>query len=83
MVILGTAIEVAGPSEKLKALKAMMEHILSGRWEDARTKRELQATLVLSPLMEGALAKTRLDPPPGPVKYPYGLHPRPPYLIPA
>src|SRR5580693_1533535 len=36
VVVLGTATKVDDPSEKLKALRTLSEHIIPGRWDDAR-----------------------------------------------
>src|ERR1700688_2760251 len=49
VVVLGTAVAVNDPQEKLAALRALSEHILPGRWTDVRRphERELKATLVL------------------------------------
>src|SRR5437764_12006745 len=49
VVVLGTAVAVEDPGEKLQALRALSEHILPGRWEESRqpNERELKATLVM------------------------------------
>src|SRR5260370_3519493 len=49
VVVLGTAFAIEGVDEKLAALHALSEHILSGRWKDARqpNEQELKATTVL------------------------------------
>jgi hypothetical protein len=49
VVILGTARKVDDPSEKIEALRAFSEHIVPGRWADARqpNEKELRATSVL------------------------------------
>jgi len=49
VVVLGTATAVEDPQEKLQALRALSEHILPGRWDDARqpNEKELKATLVM------------------------------------
>src|SRR5436189_703110 len=49
VVVLGTAVAVNDPQEKLDALRALSEHILPGRWADVRqpNERELKATLVM------------------------------------
>src|SRR5436309_9750161 len=49
VVVLGTAAAVKDAEEKLKALHALSEHILPGRWVESRTpnEQELTATLVL------------------------------------
>jgi nitroimidazol reductase NimA-like FMN-containing flavoprotein (pyridoxamine 5'-phosphate oxidase superfamily) len=49
VVILGKATLVDDPEEKLTALRVLSEHILPGRWDDARqpNERELKATPLL------------------------------------
>src|SRR5436305_5121391 len=65
VVILGNATLVDDPEEKLAALRTLSEHILPGRWEDARqpNERELKATSVLRVPIEEFSAKVRLGPP--------------------
>jgi uncharacterized protein len=49
VVVLGTAVAVRDPEEKLDALRLLSEHIIPGRWEDSRkpNEKELKATLAL------------------------------------
>jgi|SRR5579863_1429681 len=49
VVVLGTAVAVTDPPEKLQALRQLSQHILPGRWEESRqpNEKELKATLVL------------------------------------
>jgi len=65
VVILGKAALVENPEEKLAALRALSEHILPGRWDDARqpNERELKATSVLRVPIEEFSAKVRTGPP--------------------
>ncbi len=65
VVVLGTAVAVEDPQEKLQALRALSEHILPGRWHDARppNERELKATLVMRLPLEEFSAKVRTGPP--------------------
>jgi|SRR5271166_5289447 len=65
VVILGTATLVSDPAEKIAALRALTEHILPGRWEDARqpSEKELKVTSVLRIPIEEFSAKVRLGPP--------------------
>ena len=53
------------PEEKLAALRAIVEHIVPGRWRDVRppTDNELKATAVLAIPIEEASAKVRTGPP--------------------
>jgi uncharacterized protein len=65
VVILGKATLVEDPQEKLSALHALAEHILPGRWDDARqpNERELKQTSVLRLPIEEFSAKVRTGPP--------------------
>jgi nitroimidazol reductase NimA-like FMN-containing flavoprotein (pyridoxamine 5'-phosphate oxidase superfamily) len=65
VVILGKATLVDDPAEKLTALRVLSEHILPGRWDDARqpNERELKATSVLRVAIEEFSAKVRTGPP--------------------
>jgi nitroimidazol reductase NimA-like FMN-containing flavoprotein (pyridoxamine 5'-phosphate oxidase superfamily) len=64
VVVLGVAEEVEG-AEKLEALRAVAEHVIPGRWEDARqpNAKELRATSVLRLPLDRASAKVRTGPP--------------------
>jgi nitroimidazol reductase NimA-like FMN-containing flavoprotein (pyridoxamine 5'-phosphate oxidase superfamily) len=65
VVIFGRATLIEDREEKSKALLALSEHIVRGRWADVRepTEQEMRATTVLSlPLVE-ASAKIRTGPP--------------------
>src|SRR5215469_6121473 len=65
VVILGKATLVEDPEEKLAALRVLSEHIIPGRWDDARqpNERELKATSVLRVPIEEFSAKVRTGPP--------------------
>lgn len=64
-VIFGKAILIEDREAKLAALFALSEHIICGRWADAREPNEveLQQTTVLSLPIEEASAKIRTGPP--------------------
>ena len=64
-VILGIASEVSDRREKLLALRSIVEHVMPGRFEDARgpSPQELAATTVLRMPIEEASAKIRTGPP--------------------
>lgn len=65
VVIFGNATQVNDPDEKIRALHAFTDHVVSGRWADVRPpdEGELRATLVLKvPLVEVS-AKVRTGPP--------------------
>jgi hypothetical protein len=65
VVILGKAMLVDDPKEKIEALFALSQHILPGRWDDSRqpNERELKATSVLRLRIEEFSAKVRVGPP--------------------
>src|SRR2546426_3493010 len=65
VVVLGTAVAVEDPAEKLQALRALSEHILPKRWDEARqpNERELKATLVMRLPITEFSAKVRQGPP--------------------
>jgi uncharacterized protein len=65
VVILGNATLVENPEEKITALRTISEHILPGRWDDARqpSERELKVTSVLRVPIEEFSAKVRTGPP--------------------
>jgi nitroimidazol reductase NimA-like FMN-containing flavoprotein (pyridoxamine 5'-phosphate oxidase superfamily) len=65
VVILGKATLVEDASEKLEALRTLSEHIIPGRWDDARqpNERELKQTSVLRVSIEEFSAKVRTGPP--------------------
>ena len=65
VVVLGRAVAVEDPPEKLAALRALSEHILPGRWYEARqpNERELKATLVMRLPITEFSAKVRQGPP--------------------
>jgi nitroimidazol reductase NimA-like FMN-containing flavoprotein (pyridoxamine 5'-phosphate oxidase superfamily) len=64
VVILGTAMLVDDPAEKLAALRALSEHIIPGRWDDARqpNEKELKQTSVLRLPINEFSAKVRVGP---------------------
>lgn len=65
VVILGQATLVEDVEEKLAALRVLSEHIIRGRWDDARqpNERELKATSVLRIPIEEFSGKVRSGPP--------------------
>jgi nitroimidazol reductase NimA-like FMN-containing flavoprotein (pyridoxamine 5'-phosphate oxidase superfamily) len=60
-VLFGTAREVTDRDEKLRALDALVEHVLRGRSAEARkpNEKELRQTMVLAMPIEEASAKVR------------------------
>src|ERR1044071_9762571 len=65
VVLFGTGKLIEEEQEKLAALKAVTEHLIPGRWQEARlpNRKELNATRVVSIKIEEASAKLRLGPP--------------------
>jgi len=63
-MVLGTARKLTGAA-KLAALQQITEHLLPGRWPEARqpNKKELAATMVLSLSLAEASVKMRVGPP--------------------
>jgi nitroimidazol reductase NimA-like FMN-containing flavoprotein (pyridoxamine 5'-phosphate oxidase superfamily) len=61
VVLLGSAQAVIGTEAKLTALEAITEHVVPGRWADARrpNAQELKATSLLTLSIEEASAKIR------------------------
>jgi uncharacterized protein len=65
VVLLGSARGVEDPAEKLQAFRAIVEHIVPGRWGEVRqpTDNELKATAVAAMAIDEASAKVRSGPP--------------------
>jgi uncharacterized protein len=65
VVILGTATEICGRADKLAAMRAIVNHVIPGRWDDVRapSEAEIRATMVLSLPLNEASAKVRTGPP--------------------
>jgi nitroimidazol reductase NimA-like FMN-containing flavoprotein (pyridoxamine 5'-phosphate oxidase superfamily) len=65
VVILGRAEIVSEREEKMLALEKLTEHLVPGRWKDARApnETELAKTLVLRVSLAEASAKVRTGPP--------------------
>jgi nitroimidazol reductase NimA-like FMN-containing flavoprotein (pyridoxamine 5'-phosphate oxidase superfamily) len=65
VVVFGKGRLVEDEQEKLAALRAVTEHLIPGRWGEARqpNRKELNATRVVSIPIEEASAKVRVGPP--------------------
>jgi nitroimidazol reductase NimA-like FMN-containing flavoprotein (pyridoxamine 5'-phosphate oxidase superfamily) len=65
VVVLGTALAVEDPEEKIRALELLSEHIIPGRWAESRypNEKELKATTVLRLPLSESSAKVRMGPP--------------------
>jgi nitroimidazol reductase NimA-like FMN-containing flavoprotein (pyridoxamine 5'-phosphate oxidase superfamily) len=65
VVVLGRARLLSEDAEKIAALATIVEHVVPGRWGDARrpTDKELKGTFVLALPLDDASAKVRTGPP--------------------
>lgn len=64
-MLFGVARLVTDPGEKMRALEVITEHVIPGRWAEARqpNAKELKATAVLALPIDEASAKIRTGPP--------------------
>ena len=65
VVVLGRARELTDRDEKLRAMERVVEHVVPGRWADARrpSEKEIKATTILALPLNEASAKVRSGPP--------------------
>ena len=65
VVLFGTGRIVEDDLEKMAALEAITEHLIPGRWKEARlpNRKEMNATLVVSIKIDEASAKVRVGSP--------------------
>ena len=65
VVLFGQGHVIEGKEERLRALEVLTEHVVPGRWRDARppNRKELNATTVVALPIESATAKLRAGPP--------------------
>ncbi|MGD0610486.1 MAG: pyridoxamine 5'-phosphate oxidase family protein [Anaerolineales bacterium] len=65
VVVFGTGRAVKDDQEKMAALEAITEHLIPGRWREARlpTRKEMNTTSVVSIKIDLASAKVRSGPP--------------------
>jgi hypothetical protein len=65
VVVLGRAHELTDGDEKLRAMQCVVEHVVPGRWEDARRPNdgEIKGTTILALPLDEASAKIRSGPP--------------------
>jgi nitroimidazol reductase NimA-like FMN-containing flavoprotein (pyridoxamine 5'-phosphate oxidase superfamily) len=61
VVVLGTAREVTGTAAKVAAMHALVDHLMPGRWEEARqpSEGEIAGTIILELRLTEASAKVR------------------------
>lgn len=64
-VLFGTGWILEDEDEKMDGLRVLTDHIMPGRWDDARlpTRKELNATSVVAMDIQSASAKIRTGPP--------------------
>ena len=64
-VVLGRAREVTDRDEKLRAMQRVVDHVVPGRWDDARRPNdgEIKGTTILALPLDEASAKIRSGPP--------------------
>ena len=65
VVLFGRGEAITDDAAKLRGLELISEHVMPGRWADARrpNRKELDATSVVAIHIEDASAKTRTGPP--------------------
>jgi hypothetical protein len=65
VVVLGDALPVQGPDERLLAMEAFTERMVPGRWAEVRepSRQEFKGTRVLSMRLNESSAKVRTGPP--------------------
>ena len=65
VVAFGEARVIMGPDKKEAAFQALLDHLIPGRWEDARQpdRKEIDATTVLAMPVDEASVKIRSGPP--------------------
>jgi nitroimidazol reductase NimA-like FMN-containing flavoprotein (pyridoxamine 5'-phosphate oxidase superfamily) len=65
VVVLGRARELTDRAEKLRAMERVVEHVVPGRWSEARQPNdgEIKGTTILALPLEEASAKIRTGPP--------------------
>jgi len=65
VVLFGKGEIIEEKDEKMKVLKTFSDHLIPGRWEDARlpNEKELSATMILKFIIDEASAKIRTGPP--------------------
>ncbi len=65
VVAIGSATPIDDPDEKLAALRAVVEHVVPGRWDEIRppNPQEFKSTMVVRLPLDEASAKVRTGPP--------------------
>ena len=65
VVLFGKGVLLEDEEEKMNALETLTEHLIQGRWQDARRPNaaEMKATIVVAVPIDSASAKIRIGPP--------------------
>lgn len=65
VVVFGRGTAVVGEQQKMEVLRCLSEHLIRGRWQEARSpnEKELKQTLVVAIDIDEASAKVRTGPP--------------------
>jgi uncharacterized protein len=65
VVIAGRTTEIVDPGAKLEGMRCLVEHVLPGRWAEARqpNRKEMATTLVLELPLDHLSTKVRTGPP--------------------
>ena len=65
VVLFGKGVIVDDPDEKMRGLELLTDHLIPGRWEEARgpSDKEMKATLLIAMNIYDATAKIRTGPP--------------------
>ena len=63
VVVVGRAREVTAPDEKLRAMRCVVEHVVPGRWNEARqpSEKEIKATTILRSPWQRHRRRSALD----------------------
>lgn len=64
-VVIGAGREITDPDEKMVAMRAVVEHVARGRWDEARqpNEKEFKGTAIVAIPIDEASAKVRTGPP--------------------
>lgn len=64
-VVIGAGRDVSDPAEKMAAMRAVVEHVAPGRWEECRqpNEKEFNGTAIVAIRIDEASAKARTGPP--------------------
>ena len=65
VVLFGKGVIVDDPAQKMRGLEILTDHLIPGRWDEARrpSEKEMKATLLIAMDIDDATAKIRTGPP--------------------